>query len=72
LPSGTAASDTFVVGRVADAEAIFFAGRDQGRYLRLFGNTPLEDAVNASASRGVPVGGTSSGLAVLGELGYSA
>src|SRR5262249_8392483 len=34
--------------------------------------TPVQDAINDLIRRGVPVGGTSAGLAVLGQFSYSA
>ncbi|GMU54975.1 MAG: hypothetical protein AMXMBFR33_41210 [Candidatus Xenobia bacterium] len=64
--------DPFVVERVRNAEAIFFAGGDQYQYLQLFEGTPLQDAVQQAFDRGVPVGGTSAGLALLGDPFFSA
>lgn len=69
--SREASSDPSVLARIERAEAIFIAGGDQARYYELWAGTPLADAV-ARASRRVPVGGTSAGLAVLGEQAFSA
>jgi cyanophycinase-like exopeptidase len=54
------------------AEAIFFAGGDQSRYVRFFKDTEIETIVNVAAKRGVPIGGTSAGLAILSEFSYAA
>ncbi len=67
-----AAADPFVIDRVAKAEAIFIAGGDQWDYIRLWKDTPLQAALEAAIARRVPIGGTSAGLAVLGEVDYSA
>jgi cyanophycinase len=71
VPSRDAASDPFVLARVRGAEAVFIAGGDQSDYLRYWKDTPLEAALQESASRNVPLGGTSAGLAVLGQFIYS-
>lgn len=70
--SREASTDPMLLDRLKKAEAIFFAGGDQSRYVRFFKDTPVEDLVNAAAKRGVPIGGTSAGLAILSEFSYSA
>lgn len=67
-----ASSDPFVLDRLARADAIWLAGGDQSRYLRRWQDTPVEDALNAAAARGVPLGGTSAGLHVLGDFSFAA
>ncbi|MBM3285584.1 MAG: hypothetical protein FJY81_06895 [Candidatus Aminicenantes bacterium] len=67
-----ASYSSFVLDRIEKAEALFFAGGNQAAYVRLWKNTPLEDAVNALARRGVPIGGTSAGLAVMGGFLFPA
>lgn len=67
-----AASDPYVLDRLAHAEAIFLAGGDQGNYIKYWKDTPVEDAINAAAKRGVPVGGTSAGLAVMSQFSFAA
>jgi cyanophycinase len=61
-----------VVRTVADAEVVFFAGGDQCNYVRHFKGTGLERAVERVHARGGGVGGTSAGLAILGEVSYDA
>ena len=68
----SAAYDEFVVERIRNAEAVFIAGGDQSRYVRFWKGTPTEDAIHAVAAKPAPVGGTSAGMAILGEFSYSA
>jgi len=72
IPSREAAGEPFVAEAIGHAEAIFIAGGDQANYVRFWMGTPVERAINAAIARGVPLGGTSAGLAVMGEWAYSA
>jgi len=51
---------------VSKAEFVFFSGGQQSRYLQ-WRDTPLSRAVQNTYDRGGVVGGTSAGLAILGE-----
>lgn len=66
------ADDPYVVCRVAQAEAVFMAGGDQARYMTLWKDRGLADAVMTAWDRGAVVGGTSAGLAVLGAFVFAA
>jgi cyanophycinase len=68
----SAAFDPFVIETVRNAEALFIAGGDQSRYVRFWKDTPVEDAINFVAAKPAPIGGTSAGMAILGEFSYSA
>lgn len=68
----TASHDPAVLARLASAEGIFMAGGDQSRYITFWKDTPVAAALNAHLAAGKPIGGTSAGLAVLGEHYYSA
>jgi cyanophycinase len=70
--SREAGSDPYVLQQVRNAEAIFFAGGDQANYVRFWKGTPLNNEINKAIARGVPVGGVSAGLAILGEYSFSA
>jgi len=72
IPSREAANDPRVADIIAHAEAVFIAGGDQARYLNLWQHTPVEEALNAHIAAGKPLGGTSAGLAVMGQYIYSA
>jgi len=67
-----AAFDPFVIEKVRNAEALFIAGGDQSKYVRYWQNTPIQDAINYVVAKPAPIGGTSAGMAVLGEFVYSA
>jgi cyanophycinase len=66
-------SDTQAVKQtVNDAEVVFFAGGDQCNYVRYFKGTEVERAVERVHARGGGIGGTSAGLAIMGEVSYDA
>lgn len=68
----SASSDPAVLEKLNHAEAIFLAGGDQGNYIKYWKDTPVEDAINRAAARGVVIGGTSAGLAVMSEMSFAA
>ncbi len=68
----SAASDPEVLARLKQADAVFLAGGDQGNYIKFWKDTPIEDTINALAAKGVPIGGTSAGLAVLSQFSFAA
>jgi cyanophycinase len=72
IPDKLAANDPFVARAIANAEAIFISGGDQANYINFWKDTPVQKELNNAIRRGVPVGGTSAGLAVQGEYIYSA
>lgn len=72
IPSVKAANSAAVNAIVAKANVVFVAGGDQGQYVRFWKGTALEKTLQALMQRNVPVGGTSAGLAVLGQFDYSA
>ena len=72
IPNRKAALKPRVAEIIGQAEAIFIAGGDQARYVNFWKETPVEDAINAQVASGRPIGGTSAGLAVLGQFVYGA
>ncbi len=72
VPNRQAAADPFVGDAIKHASAIFIAGGDQANYINFWMNTPVQAALNDAIRRGVPIGGTSAGLAVMGEYVYTA
>lgn len=72
IPNRTAAEDSFVAATIRHAEAVFISGGDQANYINFWAGTPVQVALNHLLTRNVPLGGTSAGLAVLGEFVYSA
>jgi cyanophycinase len=67
-----ASFNPFVLDQIRNAEALFIAGGDQSDYVSLWKNTSVEDAIHFVARKPAPVGGTSAGMAIMGELLYSA
>ena len=67
------ALDPVVLQRVANAEAIWFAGGDQYDYVRYFKDNAMEDALNdfVNVKHGA-IGGTSAGMAIMGSSYFSA
>jgi cyanophycinase len=63
--------DPKLLERIVQAEAIFIAGGDQSNYVRFWQDTPVEEAINRHIAAGRPIGGSSAGLAVLGEFSFS-
>jgi cyanophycinase len=70
IPNRNAAQEPAVADIIRHAEAVFIAGGDQSRYVNFWQGTPVEAAINANIAAGKPIGGTSAGLAVLGEFAY--
>ena len=57
---------------VRGAEVVFFAGGDQCNYVKYFKGTEVERGVESVHARGGGVGGTSAGLAIMGDVAYDA
>ena len=70
LNSRRAAADPFVLAKVAAAEAIFFAGGDQSKYVERIAGTPLQALLIAKQAN-VTLGGTSAGNAIEGRFVYT-
>lgn len=73
IHNAAGATDPYVLERVANAEAVWFAGGDQYDYVSYFKDNALEDALNEfiNTKQGV-IGGTSAGMAILGSSYFSA
>jgi cyanophycinase len=72
IPNRQAAMDPFISQTIRNAEAIFISGGDQANYINFWSHTAVQDALNDAIRRGIPVGGTSAGLAIQGSYIYSA
>lgn len=70
-PPATRADLALAADVLSRAEFVFFAGGDQAHYAAWAG-TPLLAAVQQVYARGGVVGGTSAGLAILGEFSFDA
>lgn len=72
VDSRDAAYERFVARKIRRAEALFIAGGDQSNYVRFWKGTAVEDAIHFVAAKPAPIGGTSAGMAVMGQFSYSA
>ncbi len=68
----SAAHDPRVLEIIARADGIFLAGGDQSRDVKFWKGSPVGAALNAHLRAGKPLGGSSAGLAVLGQYYFSA
>jgi cyanophycinase len=66
-----ASSNEVVLSVLAGAEAVFFAGGDQGEYMDYWVGTEVQTIVQGKVAT-VTIGGTSAGLAILGQWVYTA
>ena len=72
IPNITAANDGFVKSVVSKANAVFIAGGDQSDYIKYWKGTELEKTLKSLMEKNIPIGGTSAGLAVLGQFDFAA
>lgn len=73
IPTREAAGIQEVYDAMVRAEAIFIAGGNQWNYINHWKNTLVHDALSHLIhEKRITIGGTSAGLAVLGEVVYSA
>lgn len=62
-----------VENTIRNAEALFIAGGDQSEYYKYWNKTPIQKAINYLINeKNIPIGGTSAGLAILGEVIFTA
>jgi len=57
-----------IINRINQAEAIWFAGGNQGNYIAYWKDNKIEEALQRAIDRGAVIGGTSAGMAILGEF----
>jgi cyanophycinase-like exopeptidase len=72
IPSREAADHPDVAAIVSRANAVFIAGGDQADYIRYWKGSKLDAILASLMTNNVPVGGTSAGLAVLGNFDFAA
>jgi cyanophycinase len=71
VPDRHAAEQPRVADITRKATVIFIAGGDQSNYVKFWKGTLLGNAINNHVLAGKPIGGTSAGLAVLGQFVYA-
>ncbi|MBD2525811.1 cyanophycinase [Nostoc sp. FACHB-133] len=66
-----AANNPRVIQYIRDAEALFIAGGDQNKYEDHWEGSSVEEAIDYLVNhKKVPIGGTSAGMAILGDYYY--
>jgi cyanophycinase-like exopeptidase len=68
----SASSEVYIQQKIAQAEAIWFAGGDQWNYITYWQGNAIESAINQAIGNGAVVGGTSAGMAILGGYRFTA
>jgi cyanophycinase-like exopeptidase len=69
----SASSDSYILQKIQQAEAIWFTGGDQWTYISYWRNSPVNELINQSIQqRKIVIGGTSAGMAIQGKYYFSA
>lgn len=72
IDSRDLANNDSVVRIIRNAEMLWIAGGDQSNYIKFWRGTKTDDAINYLINKKkAPVGGTSAGCAILGQIYYS-
>ncbi|MDZ7331541.1 MAG: T9SS type A sorting domain-containing protein [candidate division KSB1 bacterium] len=72
IPNRTVANDSATYFKLISASGIFIEGGDQWKYVDAWNGTLVEEAIHFVFQNGGAIGGTSAGLAVLGEVVFDA
>ncbi len=72
IPNRTIANDSSTYQELISARGIFIEGGDQWQYVSTWKGTLVEDAIHYVFLQGGVIGGTSAGLAILGEIVFDA
>ncbi len=68
-----ASYEPYIIQKIQQAEAIWFAGGNQWTYVHYWRNSPVDSAINhAIRQKNIVVGGTSAGMAILGKYYFTA
>jgi cyanophycinase-like exopeptidase len=69
----SASNESYIHQKIKQAEGIWFAGGDQWNYVSYWKNTPIDSLINeAILTKNIVIGGTSAGMAILGDYYFSA
>ncbi len=70
--SAEAAYDPYIIHQIRNAELVFIAGGDQHKYYQYWKDTPVEETLQyLLLEKKITIGGTSAGMAILGEAYYA-
>lgn len=68
-----ASNEEYIQDKINQAEAIWFAGGDQWKYISYWKGTVIDTLIRKAVSeRNIVIGGTSAGMAILGQHVFSA
>lgn len=71
--NANASTSSYIHTKIAEAEAIWFAGGDQWNYISYWRGTAIDSLINKAISeRNIVIGGTSAGMAIQGKYYFSA
>jgi cyanophycinase-like exopeptidase len=71
--NAAASNESYIHEKIQKAEAIWLAGGNQWTYISYWRNTPIDSLINfAIAERNIVIGGTSAGMAIMGDFYFSA
>ncbi len=71
--NASASSDPYILQKIQQAEAIWFAGGDQWKYISYWRNTPIDSMINQAIKKlNIAIGCTSAGMAIQGKYYFSA
>ncbi|MCH2043445.1 MAG: Type 1 glutamine amidotransferase-like domain-containing protein [Saprospiraceae bacterium] len=71
--NSSANQETYIHQKIQNAEAIWFAGGDQWDYISYWRNSPIDSLIrDAIQNRNIVIGGTSAGMAILGQFIFTA
>jgi cyanophycinase-like exopeptidase len=71
--NAAASDDAYIHQKIEQAEAIWIAGGNQWNYVSFWRDTPIDSLINeAITDRKIVIGGTSAGMAILGEIYFTA
>lgn len=71
VPDSEAANDPRVAAIVSRADAVFIGGGDQSTYIKYWKGSLLGSTLRQLVKNKIPIGGTSAGLEVLGQVNFS-
>ncbi len=73
MHSPGAAFEPYIINRIKNAEALWFAGGNQWDYVSYWNNTPIDSAIHYLIHvKKASIGGTSAGMAIQGGLVFTA
>ncbi|MCS7028319.1 MAG: T9SS type A sorting domain-containing protein [Bacteroidia bacterium] len=73
MHNALAAYEPYVINRIKNAEALWFAGGNQWEYVSYWNNTPVDSAIHYLIHvKKASIGGTSAGMAIQGGIVFTA